>query len=124
MFYDWRYVERVQVLELLKQVRDLFTDPNKWVDWPIAVNAFGQEVSPCDVQTCVMWSLMGAIDMFSSHTHPKPLNGFVASAARDYLDDLSDNKLFKEMLSYDDEFALICLAVEELEEEESNVGST
>jgi len=122
MFYDWRDVEKAQVLNLLKQVRELFLDQANWVGWPIAIDRFDKEVSPHSIEAR-RFSLMGACEKFSALVHSAPLCDFVSCATKDYLDDLSNNKLFKEELSYTDEFALISLAIEELEREEVNANN-
>ncbi len=113
MFEDWESVEPEFVISLLKKVQVLFSAPDHWIDWPIAVNAKGDEVEP-NSPLAKRWSLMGATEMLAEQVHSKPLCDFVAVATREYLNDLSDEKLIKGGFGYEDEMALIELALEEL----------
>lgn len=118
MFFGWEHVERSQVLNLLIQVRDLFTTPAKWLFWPLAANANDKEVDPLSDQA-TKWSLMGACDKFTS-VYSSPLAGCVSCATREYLNDLTSDDLIHGKLDYQKEIDLLNLAIEELEKEESN----
>lgn len=116
MFYGWEKVERSQVLWLLIKVRLLFCIPTNWIFWPIAVDSNGNEIDPRN-EYAVKWSLMGACDLYSDKFE-KPLSDFVSCATREYLNDLSEDDLIHGRLSYDEEFALINLAIDDLEKED------
>ena len=110
MFYEWARVEREDVILLLSAVKKLFADPDKWVFWPRAENSNGQEVSPHS-DDAVRWCLLGAAERCAETLFDKPICDFVECAMRDFLNDLSDDKLSHGM-TYDDEYALICLGHE------------
>ncbi len=113
MFLDWKDVEQSHVVGLLSLLQELFSDEEKWVDWPIAVDSHGLEVSPLDT-TATRWSMIGATEKLAGLLCEKPLCDFVAVATREYLNDLSDDKLIKGSTSYEDEITLIQLALEDL----------
>lgn len=113
-FQGWQDVNNKAALYLLTELHELFSDPSKWISWPLAINAAGEEVNPRSPDA-VAWSLMGASTKLAQATYPLPIADFIDCAVRDFLNEISDNKLFGKMLSYDDEYALICLALEHLE---------
>ncbi len=113
MFGDWKSVEPEFVITLLKSVKLLFSTPDTWVDWPIAVDDRGFEVEPSSPKA-ERWSLIGATEMLAALDHAKPLCDYVAVATREYLNELSDEKLIKGNFSYEDEVAIVELALEEL----------
>ena len=113
MFLDWKYVEMEQVLTLLLKMKE-FINKDNWIDYPFAVDSHQLMVEP-DSPRAVKWSLAGASELLSAQDNPKPLCDYVAVATREYLNDLSDDKLLRETMSYDDEVALIELAIEDLQ---------
>lgn len=115
MFLDWKDVEKEHVLYLLTEVRQLFSNQEKWIDYPSSVDLLGQTVNP-DSEKAVKWNLLGATELLSSQKYNKPLCDFIAVATREYLNFLSDDKLIKGTFSYDDELALIDLGIEELKQ--------
>lgn len=114
MFLDWKDIEKEQVLLLLKEVHGLFSNQANWIDWPIAVDSRSLEVSP-DSDKAARWSLMGATEKFAGLRYPKPFCDFLAVASREFLNDLSDDKLIRGEFSYEDEVSIIELGIEELE---------
>ena len=120
MFYNWRDVNREDVVYLLEKLKSFFADESNWVFWPIAVDDNNIEVDPM-VPNARRWSLMGASQKFSTEKFGLPLANYVDCATRDFLNDLSDDLLIKG-LSYQDEYALICLGHEFLlKEAKTNV---
>ena len=114
MFQNWKDVEAKQVLQILKDIKSLFEDKSKWITWPLAETSFGTEANP-QSEVAVKWSLMGAIEKFAFIKFEAPLHHFVDNATRDYLNNLAGDKLWKTSTSYEDEVALIALAIEDLE---------
>lgn len=110
MFYNWKDVKEADVIFILEKVKDFFADPSKWIYWPIAIDGTGLEVDPLSPKA-IKFSLMGALTKFASEKYSLPLGNYIDCAAREFLDDLSDNLLIKG-LSYEDEYALICLGHE------------
>jgi hypothetical protein len=113
MFRDWEQVDQDQVLYVLLNVRQLFSNSNTWVYFPSAINAVDLEVLP-EEASAVKWNLMGATELYANQAYPKPLADFIAVATREYLNDLSEDLYFKGKLQYHDEFALIELGIEEI----------
>ncbi len=113
MFLYWKFVEQEHVLSLLVNMRAFITKDN-WIDYPFAVDAHSQMVEP-DSPRAVKWSLAGVSELLSVKNHPKPLADYISVATREYLNDLSDYRLIKETMSYEDEVALIDLAIETLQ---------
>jgi hypothetical protein len=115
VFHGWQYVEQEQVLWLLRELKDFFADPSKWVYHPQAVDQFGLETNPIALAAS-KWSLMGAGQKLAEEKYGAELARYIDCAAREYLNDLVDGKLIKGM-TYDDEYALLCLGLEQLERE-------
>ena len=113
MFLDWKDVELSHVIDLLRLLQALYSDEENWIDWPIAVDSNGLEVLPDD-PTAIKWCMIGATEKLAALNHEKPLCDFVAVATREYLNDMSDDKLIKGSTSYEDEITLIQLALEDL----------
>lgn len=113
MFLDWKYVEKEQVVTLLLKMKKFITKDN-WIDYPFAVDNHNQMVEP-DSPRAVKWSLAGVSELLAAQDNEKPLADYVAVATREYLNDLSDDRLLRETMSYDDEVALIELAIEDLQ---------
>lgn len=117
MFCDWEQVTKDQVLNLLLLLRDFFIDRGVWITWPLAENQKGYEVDPASPEA-VRWCLSGASEKITKALYQAPLSGFIDCATKDFLNELSDESLIKGSLSYEDEFALICLAINELEKKD------
>lgn len=113
MFQNWKEVEKEHVLYLLEQLKELFTNKNNWIDWPEAVDTHGNTIDPLD-PNAKKWNLLGASMKIASEKYKYPLAHFIDCAARDFLYELSDDNVIGKLLSYDDEFALICLGLEYL----------
>ena len=112
-FFGWNDIYPSQVLVILKQVRDLFSKPERWNYFPFAVNALENEVIPTD-PAAVKWSLTGAIEKFATGS---PYPDYLACAARDFLNDISNGHFFRAKLSYEDEMILLDLGIEHLTKE-------
>lgn len=113
MFYGWEQVTKEQVLNLLLSLRDLFQDESRWINWPLAANALGQEVIPTDPHATA-WCLPGATEKLVTEMYLYPLSTFIDCAGREFLNDLSEELLIKGTMDYRQEFALICQGIEEL----------
>lgn len=112
MFHGWEKVDKQQVFLLLQDVRTLFSFPDKWIYWPMAIDGEGLEVDPKSDMAC-KWSLMGACELLlQSYTYP--LSEFISCAAREYLNDLSNDDLIHGRLSYEEELTLLDLAIHDL----------
>jgi hypothetical protein len=116
MFNDWRDVSKEQVLEVLAGLKELFADQKKWIEWPEAVDEHGTEVDPLD-EKAVAFSLMGASFKLAASKHKTPLANFIDCATRNFLADLSGESSTVIMLSYQEEYTLICMGLELLAEE-------
>lgn len=116
MFLGWEQVTREQVITNLRSLKDLFSIESNWITWPEAENASGKETNPSSPDA-VRWCLSGASEKITRLSFPIPLCDFIDCATREYINDLSDETFIKGILSYQDEFALICLALDELEKE-------
>lgn len=116
MFLGWEQVTREQVLKNLHSLRELFSIETNWITWPLAENLSGVEADPSSPEA-IRWCLAGASEKLTKQSYPAPLSDFIDCATRDYLNDLSDENLIKGNLTYQDEFALICLAIDDLEKE-------
>lgn len=116
MFYNWEKVEREQVLTVLRSLKALFSDPLNWIYWPTAVDSNDLPVEPTNDQA-IKWSLMGATDMLSHLHYDKSIAQFIDCAAREYLNDISDDELIHGRLSYLEEISLIDLGIEDLTNE-------
>lgn len=114
MFYDWEKVDKNQVMILLRELKELFASPRHWIYCPKAINISQIETSPLSSEA-ISWSLLGACDMLTAKHYEEPLASFVGCATRDYLNDLSDEKLIHGALGYEDEVALIDFAIEYLD---------
>lgn len=113
--FGWETVEKAHVVALLGSLKELFADPAKWVFWPKAEDKSGLAVDPTSDQA-VKWCLLGAGEKLAAGLFAPPLDQYVECATRDVLNEMSDGKLIHGM-SYDDEYALICLAHEDLTKE-------
>ncbi len=113
MFQEWKDVDEEQVLFVLKEIHTLFSNPNNWIEWPLAINEKGIEVLPSSADA-KKWSLMGASIKYASSNYPSPLSDYIDCALRDFLNEISDDARLKSFLSYDDEFAIISLGLEKL----------
>lgn len=116
MFQSWKNVEEQQVLYVIKNLKTLFADKNTWIDWPIAVDLNGNEVSPLSLKA-TKWSLIGASTKIAAEKYNPPLSDYVDCATREFLLDLSDDNSIGKLVPYDDEYALICLGYEYLTKE-------
>jgi hypothetical protein len=116
MFNDWRDVSKEQVLDLLKELKSLFADKNKWIDFPEAVDEHGTEVDPLD-EKAVAFSLMGASFKIACSKYETPLANFVDCATRELLADLAGEGTIGKLLPYEEEYSLICLGLEILSKE-------
>lgn len=105
-FYNWKFVDTYHVIVLLEQLKELYSDPSKWIASPMAINS---QLKPVEINSpeAVAWSSLGACDKIANEHYPSIAN-YVSCAAREFLDDLSDNRLFKRKLSYKEEYDLIC----------------
>lgn len=118
MFYGWQFVEPEFALRLLLQLEQLFSDPQKWISWPIATNERDEEVKPLD-PSATKFSLMGATEKLAHNDYVWPLSGCVDCAVREYLNDLSGDAIIQNKTNYADEMNLIKAAIEELQKEQS-----
>ena len=116
MFHQWRDPEPQHILKLLKQLQSLFSDPNKWISWPLAENYKGEEVKPSD-PTAARYCLMGACQLFTETDYTLPLAWFVDCATREYLNDLSGDAIIHNKTTYEDEVRLINEAIEDIQKE-------
>lgn len=114
MFQGWEQVEKYQVIDLLHKLHGLFSKSECWTYYPPAVDAFGNEVQATD-SAAVKWSLLGACDYLLASNYQEPLRSFVSCAARDFLNDISDDSLVHGKLDYEQEYSLIALGIEDLE---------
>lgn len=113
---SWKGVSREQVLCVLSALKDLFAEKEKWIDWPIATDSSGSEVEPLD-ERAEKFSLMGASFKIATEKYQTPLANFIDCAVREYLADLEETSIGK-MMTYEEEFTLICTGLELLKEEE------
>jgi len=113
MFLDWKDVTAQDVQKVLLATKQILSNHNVWIDSGFALNTSKIEVESSD-STAFYFSLMGAIEKNSNQFYPKPLADFVDSATREFLSDLSSYKVWKENMSYDDEIALLRLALDEI----------
>jgi hypothetical protein len=113
MVFGWKDVKRQEVLDLLAGVKDLFADKDKWLLVPKAEDKNKQSTDPLNDQA-VRWNLLGAGEKVAAGLFAMPHANYVECASRELLDRLSDGKAIHGM-SWDDEYALICLAHEWLE---------
>lgn len=111
MFHHWRDVEQEQVYYVLGQLKDLFSDQKKWIDWPIALDEHNTDVAPTD-KSAVKWCLMGASIKFAKEQYGEPLCYFIDCATRNYIEDLSGENIIGKMIPYDKEYELITTAYE------------
>ncbi len=95
---------------MLAGVKRLFADPDQWIVFPRAEDASGLSVPPGSSQA-VRWCMLGAGERCAEAIFDKPLSDYVECAMREFLDDISDGK-FEKGMSYDDEYALVCLGYE------------
>jgi hypothetical protein len=114
--FGWDAVEKQHVIDILLALKDFFSDKERWTDFPPAEDKNGVVVDPSSDQA-VRWSLMGAGEKLGVPLFGLPLANYVECATRELLDDLTDGKHAHGM-SYDDEYALICLAIEDLTKEQ------
>jgi hypothetical protein len=112
-FFGWNDIYPSQVLILLKRTRELFVRPERWIYFPFALDANGNEVIPTDA-AAVQWALTGALDKFAQGS---PAPDFLSCAARDFLNDISGGQLVRGKLTYEDELILLDLAIEHLTKE-------
>lgn len=117
MFNSWRDVSKEQVLEVLAGLKALFADQTKWIEFPEAVDEHGTEVDPLD-ERAVAFSLMGASFKLAAAKHSTPLANFVDVAARGFLTDLAGEGTIGKLLSYAEEYSLICMGLELLSKED------
>jgi hypothetical protein len=118
MFQGWTEVSQEQAFFLLTQLHQLFLDHTKWIDWPQAIDATGQEVDPHS-PNAVAWCLMGASAKIAVQHFGSPLGDFVDCATREFLVEVYDDRLIGKLLSYDDELAIISLALDYLTPKET-----
>ncbi len=116
MFHKWKDVEPNQALKLLYQLKALFADQAKWISWPLAEDAKGNEIPPTDPKA-TRFCLMGACEMLTDQDYVLPLAWFVNCAVREYLNDLSADALIHGKTRYEDEVALIEEAILDIEKE-------
>ena len=114
--YGWDTVEKQHVVDLLTALKEFFSDKDKWIYWPRGEDKTGKEVEPSS-EDAVMWCLSGAGQVLASKMFDVPLCDYVECATREVLDEMSDGKHAHGM-TYDDEYALICLVLEQLTKEE------
>ena len=119
MFQGWRDVEQEQVLHVLKKLKELFADKDKWIDWPLAEDETGLEVKP-DNPKAVKFCLMGASELFTKQQYEKPLCDYIECAVRDYLNELTNNDLILGKLDYDGEMLALNMGIEELDDKIPN----
>jgi hypothetical protein len=115
-FHDWEQVSKEQVFFVLGELKTLFSDRETWIDWPEALDEHGITVEPLD-EYARKFSLSGASFKIAASKYPSPLSNFVDCAVRDYLSDMTNEGLIGKLLSYEDEYALICLGYESLMKE-------
>jgi hypothetical protein len=116
MFNDWRDVSKEQVLDVLTGLKDLFADQKKWIEWPEAIDEHGTEVDPLD-EKAVAFSLMGASFKIACSKHATPLANFVDCSVREFLTDLAGEGTIGKLMSYQEEYDLICMSLELLSKE-------
>jgi hypothetical protein len=113
MFLGWENVSAEQVLKHLKELRGFFGDSSAWIYWPMAIDPIGLEVEYNSNKAC-KWSFIGASQLISEKNYQKPMCDFVDCATREFLRGLY-TKSFPE--TYEEEYSIICLAIEKLERE-------
>lgn len=109
-FYKWKFVNKDQVIKVLEELKQLYSDPSKWVSYPLAININNQKIDIFNIEA-VAWSSLGATTLISNKLFPS-VGEYVCCATREFLDDLSNHKLFKQKLSYQEEYDLICSGLE------------
>lgn len=111
MFYGWEKVDKNDVANLLQGLKQLFISPDTWNYWPAAIDSLENEVSPLSADA-MKWSLLGACELLCHQKYDEPMASFVSCATREYLNDISDEKLIHGGFNYEDEVALIDLGIE------------
>ncbi len=108
-FQDWLFVEKEDIIQLLNQILAHSIKEN-WIDFPNAVDNCGLIV-PFNSERAVKYSLTGLSEKLSEEFF-QDRGRYVDVAAREYLNELSDEKLIHNLLSYEEEIELIKTALE------------